>query len=201
MDETRETQTIPMDENGDAVLHEAPPTGELSKNAAVDAMHRLVADYEDQGAYGVEIDRMTPLWCAGHCATIPVEMCPTVEEMRQSFGGHKFRIRLKDQKGAILVQKTIMISDVPKNDGEPIRSLTKPPPEQEEPRATSEIAAMSRLVSDLIAQQQQSARQQHQFLERLLFEQMSQRGETESPVDRISEMAEMIAAMMTTMLE
>jgi len=197
----RENPAIPA-ENVDEQPDEREGTPESSvdpeEEQAVDAIRDLVIDTEITGASSIAIDRMSPLWCAGHVATVPIDMCPTVDELKASYGGHKFRVRVLSARGKQIVQRQILISDIPRIDGNPIRNLQTPEKVPVPAQPSSETAALSALVQTLLVQQQQANARHQQFMERMLFEGMNN-GAPESTADRLGELAETLEAVKSFM--
>jgi len=149
--------------------------------------------------FQVAIVRTAPVWCAGYLTTLPMDHGITLSEIRESFGGRRFQLRILTDQGRFVKMRSVLISDVPRDDGRPIASLDRGTPET--PRANPAPAAsgfgeLAGVLRDLLASQQAASNRQAEMLERLIMQPAAQaQAAIASPLEQIQQLGAMIQAV------
>jgi len=115
----------------------------------------------------VQIVRTAPLWCAGYITTIPLDHRLTVQEIRESYGGRRFQLRIQTDGGKYVTMRTVTIADVPRDGGKPITELERAPEADKAP-APNPAAGMEAILRDALSAQRAAADRQTALLEKLL---------------------------------
>ena len=149
--------------------------------------------------FQVSIVRTAPVWCAGYLTTLPMDHGITLNEIRESYGGRRFQLRILTDSGKYVAMRTVLISDIPRDDGKPIATLDRGTPEA--PRANpaaapSGFGELAGVLRDLMSAQQAASERQHDMLERLISNPAAQvQAAIASPLQQIKELGEVIAAV------
>ena len=190
-----------------------PATGEQLPEIAVPSIQRrdvLPPSADDAAAidsflsgygrgYQVSIVRTAPVWCAGYLTTLPMDHGITLTEIRESYGGRRFQLRILTDAGKYVAMRTVLIADVPREDGKPIATLDRG--SAEAPRANPAPAAsgfgeLAGVLRDLLASQQAASDRQAEMLERLIMQPAAQaQAAIASPLEQIQQFGEMIRAV------
>lgn len=149
--------------------------------------------------FQVSIVRTAPVWCAGYLTTLPMDHGITLNEIRESYGGRRFQLRILTDSGKYVAMRTVLISDVPRDDGKPIATLDRGTAEivKANPApAASGFGELAGVLRDLMASQQAASERQHDMLERLISNPAAQvQAAIASPLQQIKELGEVIAAV------
>jgi len=108
----------------------SPPTGpkvDPERDRQLEEVEKFLGEIAGQG-YQMAIHRVEPRWCGGYLDTWEVSEPLSMSEIRDEYGGRKFRLRLFNQHGGFLKQFTIRIDEIPRRHGEAIRPPPPPPP-------------------------------------------------------------------------
>jgi len=148
----------------------------------------------------VSIVRTAPVWCAGYLTTLPMDHGITLNEIRESYGGRRFQLRILTDQGRYVAMRTVLISDVPRDDGKPIASLERgandAPRANPAPAPASGFGELAGVLRDLLAAQQSASDRQAEMLERLIMAPASQaQAAIASPLAQIQQLGEMIQAV------
>lgn len=151
--------------------------------------------------YQVSINRTAPVWCSGYLTTLPLDHGITLSEIRESYGGRRFQLRILDSSGRFVAVRTVLISDVPRDDGKPLASLDRAP-SPEAPRANpsppvaSGFHELADVFREVLALQQAAADRQVAMLERLIGQPVAQvHAAVMSPLEQIQQLGEVISAV------
>jgi len=188
MDETSGENGAGNGGNGSAARLEAPP----ARGAQGEELDQFLAQFG--AGYQAQLHRAAPLWAAGYLSTIPLEGGLTLADIRESWGGRKFRIKILDAGGRYVTQINTMIADVPRDNGRPINQLDH----VERDTAAKPAAAQRSEVAELSAVVREVMQRQQDLLERVLLappEAAPPAALALSPLDSIQQAAEMIAAV------
>ena len=149
--------------------------------------------------FQVSIVRTAPVWCAGYLTTLPMDHGITLNEIRESYGGRRFQLRILTDSGKYVAMRTVLISDVPRDDGKPIATLDRGTTEivKANPSpAPSGFGELAGVLRDLMNAQQAASERQHDMLERLISNPAAQvQAAIASPLQQIKELGEVIAAV------
>lgn len=144
--------------------------------------------------FQVQIVRTAPLWCAGFVATLPLDHGISLAEIRESYGGRRFQLRIIKETGGYVAQRTVLISDVPRDNGRAITELDRSP-EPKAPPAPSGLGELAGVLRDLLAGQQQQAARQAALFERLILTPPAQQVAQLGALDQIRELGGVIQAV------
>lgn len=154
------------------------PAGAAQDRVPVDVPDMDPADVDQflsqfGSGHMVQIKRTAPLWCTGYITNVPLEHGLTLQEIRESYGGRRFRLRVMNERGTYVTQRTIEIADVPRENGVPIVNLDRGV-EPEKPAAPpaparSELGEFAGVMRDLMAQNQMMFARQSEIVEKLLL--------------------------------
>jgi len=149
--------------------------------------------------FQVSIVRTAPVWCAGYLTTLPMDHGITLNEIRESYGGRRFQLRILTDSGKYVAMRTVLISDIPRDDGKPIATLDRGTTEivKANPAAApSGFGELAGVLRDLMNAQQAASERQHDMLERLISNPAAQvQAAIASPLQQIKELGEVIAAV------
>lgn len=115
--------------------------------------------------YQVCVIRTAPLWCAGFLTTVPLDHGISLAEIKESWGGRRFQLRIQSQTGKYIAMRTTQIADVPRENGQPITQLDHvgPGAAMREAAAASspvpggasaDVALLAGVVRDVMTRQQ-----------------------------------------------
>jgi hypothetical protein len=190
-----------------------PATGEQLPEIAVPSIQRrdvLPPSADDAAAidsflsgygrgYQVSIVRTAPVWCAGYLTTLPMDHGITLTEIRESYGGRRFQLRILTDAGKYVAMRTVLIADVPREDGKPIATLDRgnaDAPKANPAPAASGFGELAGVLRDLLASQQAASDRQAEMLERLIMQPAAQaQAAIASPLEQIQQFGEMIRAV------
>jgi hypothetical protein len=148
--------------------------------------------------FQVSIVRTAPVWCAGYLTTLPMDHGITLNEIRESFGGRRFQLRILTDQGRYVAMRTVLIADVPRDNGKPIGNMDRAEPEAP-PRANPSPSGFGELAGvfrDLLASQQAASDRQAALLERFIGQPVAQaQAAILSPLAQIQQLGEVIAAV------
>jgi len=144
--------------------------------------------------FQVQIVRTAPLWCAGFIATLPLDHGITLSEIRESYGGRRFQLRIIKETGGYVAQRTVLISDVPRDNGHAITELDRSP-ETKAPPAPSGLGELAGVLRDLLAAQQTQAARQAALFERLILTPPAAPAAQLGALDQIRELGGVIQAV------
>lgn len=147
--------------------------------------------------FQVSIVRTAPVWCAGYLTTLPLDHGITLNEIRESYGGRRFQLRIQTDQGRYVAMRTVLISDVPRDNGKPITNLERSddaPRPNPAPAPSNELASVLR---DLLAAQTAAAERQSQMIERLLSAKPVAQAQAAiaNPLEQIQQLGDLIAAV------
>lgn len=191
----------PMNGAGNAGEHEgeeeriARPCDVLPENPAdAAAVDTFLSGYGR--GFQVSIVRTAPVWCAGYLTTLPLDHGITLNEIRESYGGRRFQLRIQTDQGRYVAMRTVLISDVPRDNGKPITNLERSedtPRPNPAPAASNELASVFR---DLLAAQTAAAERQAQMIERLLSQPVQHaQAAIANPLEQIQQLGDLISAV------
>jgi hypothetical protein len=149
--------------------------------------------------FQVAIVRISPVWCAGYLVTMPLDHGLTLSEIRESYGGRRFQLRILTDQGRFVKMRTVLIADVPRDNGKPITSLDRGAPDVPKVNpapAASGFGELAGVLRDLLASQQAASERQAEMLERLIMQPAAQaQAAIASPLEQIQQFGQMIAAV------
>jgi hypothetical protein len=151
--------------------------------------------------FQVSINRTAPVWCSGYLTTLPLEHGITLSEIRESYGGRRFQLRILDSSGRFVAVRSVLISDVPRDDGKPITSLDRATsPEAPHPNPAPPVASgfheLADVFREVLALQQASNDRQIAMLERLIGQPVQHaQAAILSPLEQIQQLGEVVAAV------
>ena len=150
--------------------------------------------------FQVSIVRTAPVWCAGYLTTLPLDHGITLNEIRESYGGRRFQLRILTDQGRYVAMRTVLIADVPRDDGKPLASLDRGEAPKSNPAPASGFGDLAGVFRDLLASQQAAADRQAALLEQLIMRpaaevQTALAAAPSSPLRQIQELGEVIAAV------
>lgn len=149
--------------------------------------------------FQVSIIRVSPVWCAGFVTTLPMDHGITLSEIRESYGGRRFQLRILTDQGRFVKMRTVLISDVPRDEGKPITSLDRvnaDAPRANPAPAASGFGELAGVLRDLLSSQQAASNRQAEMLERLILQPVAQaQAAIASPLEQIQQFGQMIQAV------
>lgn len=150
--------------------------------------------------FQVSIVRTAPVWCAGYLATLPMDHGITLSEIRESYGGRRFQLRILTDGGKYVTMRTVLISDVPRDEGRPIASLDKrtddAKPNPAPPASPAGFGELAGVLRDLLASQQAASERQAAMIERLIAQPAAQvQAAIASPLEQIQQLGDIVAAV------
>jgi hypothetical protein len=150
--------------------------------------------------FQVSIVRTAPVWCAGYLTTLPLDHGITLNEIRESYGGRRFQLRILTDQGRYVAMRTVLIADVPRDDGKPLVSLDRGEAPKSNPAPASGFGDLAGVFRDLLSSQQAAADRQAALLEQLIMRpaaevQTALAAAPSSPLRQIQELGEVIAAV------
>lgn len=120
-----------------------PQTGEieLPKTDEKEELEAIMANLGGKG-YQLVIHRTAPAWCGGYLDTLPMDEPITLADIRDSYGGKRFQLKVQKPEGGYLLTRSIRIAGEPKVDGKFVPSggtyekggqvIVQPPPDPSE---------------------------------------------------------------------
>jgi len=89
------------------------------KQSAID---RILRNFGPKPLLIITVRRVEPKWCAKYLGTVYVQPGDfnIYEIIRSRYGGHRFRLQIKDSNGRYLAHRTISICAEPLDNGIPI---------------------------------------------------------------------------------
>ena len=96
----------------------------IEPEPTTDPVSQSIAELEElfglmSTGWRVAVERLDPDWCSGHQGSYDydVDEAPTIDWLKEKFGGRKFRARVYDQNNKYKGQRTIKIDDYPRRNG------------------------------------------------------------------------------------
>jgi len=105
-DPEKPTQTAP----------EQPQMTAPERELAEIEIEKYLSEFTGTGAK-VSLYRRSPMWCSGFLDQYPLDDNIQLEEIRDTWGGRRFEIRVLDSRGVYIASRTVTIADIPRHRG------------------------------------------------------------------------------------
>jgi len=90
-----------------------PELTQIDRENSEVEIEKFLGEFTGSGAK-ISLYRRAPMWCSGFCEQYPLDDAISLEDIRDTWGGRRFELRILNARGVYVSSRHVTIADVPR---------------------------------------------------------------------------------------